>query len=361
MPLIRRDSTAADGRPKRSIHPPRRDLPYASKPKKKKYIWELKFCQEALDEMLKPKHYTIAAPFYVPVDPVALNIPNYHSIIKRPMDLSTISSKLKTNTYENAKEFEADVRLMFKNCYKFNIPGDPTFTCGQRLEEAFDKKWATKDRWLHAHEPPSVRAEHSGIDSDDDGAGAAPSDDEAQDSESDGDAEKLLALQRQMEELSKQVEHLSQKKKKTPPAPKKKATGAASSKAPKSHAAAASSGPKKSGASTTTARGKKASGAGGAGAAGKKDKRWVSYAEKQLISNVISSLPEKQMNEALSIIQRNAPSLIGSSADGEIELDIDELPNDVLLKLLNFVKKHAPQAVAELEAEGSFIGSKEGS
>ncbi|KZZ86806.1 Bromodomain protein [Ascosphaera apis ARSEF 7405] len=346
LPLIRRDSTAADGRPKRSIHPPKnRDLPYSAKPKRKKYIWELKFCQEALDEMYKNKYVNIASAFYQPVDPVALNIPNYHSIIKKPMDLSTISSKLKANIYENAKEFEADVRLMFKNCYKFNINGDPVYTAGQKLNEVFDKKWATKDRWLHSHAPPNVRAEHdSAAESDEEVGVGAVSEEENEESEGDVDEEKLAALRRQMEELTKQVEVLSQKKKKTPPASKKKGTATSSSKAPRT------SGANKKSTGAAAGKSKKA-GAGGSATGGKKEKaaRWVSYQEKQLISNVISTLPEKQMNEALSIIQRNAPSLIGSSADGEIELDIDELPNEVLLKLLNFVKKHAPQAVAELE------------
>ncbi|KAI5288137.1 hypothetical protein KEM54_005439 [Ascosphaera aggregata] len=346
LPLIRRDSTTADGRPKRSIHPPKnRDLPYSAKPKKKKYVWELKFCQEALDEMFKPKHYQYASAFYLPVDPVALNIPNYHSIIKRPMDLGTIQNKLKANLYENAKEFEADVRLMFKNCYRFNINGDPTYTAGQKLNDVFDKKWATKDRWLHAHEPPNARHEHDSAADTDEEAAAPATDEDNEESEADVDEEKLAALRRQMEELSKQVEVLSQKKKKTPPAPKKKGSTAASgsSKAPRT---STGGGSKKA----SAAAGSKAK-KGGAGGHGKKEKaaRWVSYQEKQLISNVISTLPEKQMNEALSIIQRNAPSLIGSSADGEIELDIDELPNEVLLKLLNFVKKHVPQAVAELE------------
>ncbi|KAI5301963.1 hypothetical protein KEM56_001183 [Ascosphaera pollenicola] len=348
LPLIRRDSTAADGRPKRSIHPPKnRDLPYSSKPKKKKYIWELKFCQEALDEMYKNKYVAIASAFYQPVDPVALNIPNYHSIIKKPMDLSTISSKLKANIYENAKEFEADVRLMFKNCYKFNINGDPVYTAGQKLNEVFDRKWAMKDRWLHAHEPPNVRAEHdSAAESEEDVGAGAISYEENEESEAEVDEEKLAALRRQMEELTKQVEVLSQKKKKTPPATKKKGAAGpgASSKAPRTSGAT-----KKATAAAGKAR--KSGGAAGSGGGAKKEKaaRWVSYQEKQLISNVISTLPEKQMNEALSIIQRNAPTLIGSSAEGEIELDIDELPNEVLLMLLNFVKKHAPQAVAELE------------
>ncbi|EGD97974.1 Transcription regulator BDF1 [Trichophyton tonsurans CBS 112818] len=83
LPLIRRDSTTADGRPKRSIHPPKnRDLPFSMKPKKKKFQQELKFCQEVLNELHKQRYYAHASFFYIPVDPVALNIPSYHNVIR---------------------------------------------------------------------------------------------------------------------------------------------------------------------------------------------------------------------------------------------------------------------------------------
>jgi len=36
------------------------------------------------------------------------------------MDLGTVKHKLTNNLYEKAKDFEEDVRLIFKNCYKFN-------------------------------------------------------------------------------------------------------------------------------------------------------------------------------------------------------------------------------------------------
>ncbi|KAL2001485.1 hypothetical protein VTN02DRAFT_1686 [Thermoascus thermophilus] len=324
LPLIRRDSTNADGRPKRSIHPPKRDLPYTTKPKKK-YQWELRFCQEVLDELHKQKHYSYAVPFYYPVDPVALNIPTYHSIIKRPMDLSTVQSKLKTGQYENSKDFEVDMRQIFKNCFKFNIPGDPTFTAGKKLEEVFEAKWAQKARWLETHEP---HREHQSAGSSDE-----DSDEEEEDSDDDADQEKLNMLQRQIAEMSKQVEAITQKKKKTPPA----------------------SG-KKSGKSKT---GKKESKKGTVGGIPKKDKkgikgskpekqRWVTYHEKQIISNGISSLPDKKMQEALKIIQNNVPSLKGTQ-ETEIELDIDELPNEVLVMLLKFVKKNAPHVLEEEE------------
>lgn len=284
LPLIRRDSSTADGRPKRSIHPPKRDLPYSTKPKKKKFQWELKFCQEVLEELHKPKHYAYAMPFYVPVDPVALNIPTYHSIIKKPMDLSTMQGKLRTGEYENSKDFEADMRLIFKNCYKFNIPGDPTYSAGQRLEEVFNGKWAQKARYLEAHEPQ--HEQHSVDSSDED------SDEEVE--ESDEDTEKLTMLQKQIAEMSRQVEAITHKKKKTPPASKK----AGKSKSGKKDS-------KKSGTVTVGKKDKKAS-----SKSSKPEKqRFVTYHEKQVISNGISSLPDKKMQEALKIIQSNVPAL----------------------------------------------------
>lgn len=277
LPVIRRDSSNPDGRPKRSIHPPKRDLPYSTKPKKKKFQWELRFCQEVLDELHKQKHYSWVMPFYYPVDPVALNIPTYHSVIKKPMDLSTAQSKLKTGQYENAREFENDVRLIFKNCYRFNIPGDPTFVCGQRAEEIFNAKWAQKSDYLEAHEPhPEQNTDSSDEDSDEDAE------------ESEEDDEKLTLLQKQIAEMSRQVEAITNKKKKTPPSSKK-----VGKKLAKKDSKKISSG-KRDKKSKISQPGKT---------------RAITYNEKQIISNGISSLPDKRMQQALQIIQNNVPQL----------------------------------------------------
>ncbi|CRG92262.1 hypothetical protein PISL3812_09319 [Talaromyces islandicus] len=311
LPTIRRDSTNPDGRPKRAIHAPKRDLLYSAKPKKRKFQYELKFCQSVLKELYDDKLWTIANPFYYPVDPVALNIPTYHSVIKKPMDLSTIQTKLNAGQYENAKEMEADVQLMFKNCFKFNIPGDPIYQCGQKLQEVFNAKWANKDSWLEENDPDNRQSGSSDDDSDE------------VDSEEDADQEKLQALQRQIAEMSKQVEAITQKKKKTPPASKK----AGKTKSGKKDSKKGSKGDKRSKSS-------------------KSEKRSVTYHEKQIISNGISTLPDKKMQEALRIIQSNVPALKGTQ-ETEIELDIDELPNEVLLLLLKFVKKNAPQVLED--------------
>lgn len=278
LPVIRRDSSNPDGRPKRSIHPPKRDLPYSTKPKKKKFQWELRFCQEVLDELHKQKHYSWVMPFYYPVDPVALNIPTYHSVIKKPMDLSTVQSKLKTGQYENAKEFENDVRLIFKNCYRFNIPGDPTYICGQRAEEIFSAKWTQKSDYLEAHEPhPEQNTDSSDEDSDEDAE------------ESEEDDEKLTLLQKQIAEMSRQVEAITNKKKKTPPSSKK----VGKTKLAKKDSKKISSG-KRDKKSKISQPGKT---------------RAITYSEKQIISNGISSLPDKRMQQALQIIQNNVPQL----------------------------------------------------
>ncbi len=281
LPLIRRDSTNVDGRPKRSIHPPKRDLPYSTKPKKKKFQWELRFCQEVLDELHKPKHYLYAAPFYFPVDPVALNIPTYHSIIKKPMDLSTISSKLQTGQYENAKEFETDIRQILKNCFKFNLKGDPTYMAGEKFEEVFNTKWSQKERYLAAHEPHPEQhsAESSEEESDED--------EEASDDE---EEEAINRLKKQIADMSQQLEAMTQKKKKTPP---KKTKSKKKADTKKSGVTGAGKKDKKSGSKPT-----------------KSEKpRYVSYHDKQIISNGISSLPDKKMQEALKIIQSNVPAL----------------------------------------------------
>lgn len=93
-----------------------------------------------------------AGPFNSPVDPVALNIPHYPSIIKNPMDFSTIDRKLASSNpakpdsnprnprYNNADEVVTDVRLIFSNCVTFNGPDHVVTAMGKRVEEVFDKQ-----------------------------------------------------------------------------------------------------------------------------------------------------------------------------------------------------------------------------
>ena len=290
IPLIRRDSTLGDGRPKREIHPPApRDLPYANqKPKKKKYQWELKFCDKLLAEFAKNKYTNISWPFLTAVDPVALNIPTYHSIIKKPMDLGTMKAKLDHGEYENAKEFEADARQMFQNCYRFNPPSDPINIAGHELEKAFDSEWAKKRDWIEANTPSSGPQSVGSSEPED-----SDEEDEEEDEEEEIDQTQLSKLQQQIAAMSRQVELITQKKK-SPPVSSKKATKGAKPIRKETKKAAAPAKTEKKAASKPA----------------KKEKTpYVTYEQKQDISNRINSLSETKMATALRIIRENMPNL----------------------------------------------------
>ena len=289
VPLIRRDSTVGDGRPKREIHPPApRDLPYANqKPKKKKYQLELKFCDKVLAELLKPKYSYCNYPFLAPVDPVALNIPQYHSVIKKPMDLGTTRTKLDQGQYENAREFESDIRLVFQNCYRFNRPGDLIDTAGHQLENVFNSEFGKKRDFIEQNTPGSGPQSAGSSEADD-------SDEEEEEDDEEDDHEQLSQLQilqKQIAAMSRQVEMI-QKKKTSPPAAGKKASKGSKPARKDSKKAAPVKVEKK------------------AARPVKKEKApYVSYEQKQDISNRINSLPENKMATALKIIRDNMPNL----------------------------------------------------
>ncbi|GBC07428.1 hypothetical protein RclHR1_07460004 [Rhizophagus clarus] len=62
-------------------------------------------------------------------------------IVKYPMDLFTINSKLKNNEYTILEEFEEDIRLIFCNCYTYNDGESEIYCLGKALESVFNKKW----------------------------------------------------------------------------------------------------------------------------------------------------------------------------------------------------------------------------
>ena len=57
-----------------------------------------------------------AWPFYQPVDVKALNLHDYHEVIKKPMDLSTVQANIDRDLYKNKEDFANDIRLIFENC-----------------------------------------------------------------------------------------------------------------------------------------------------------------------------------------------------------------------------------------------------
>ncbi|KAM7393173.1 hypothetical protein PAMA_008024 [Pampus argenteus] len=103
---------------------------------------QLKYCNSILNEMLSKKHASYAWPFYKPVDAEALQLHDYHDIIKYPMDLSTVKKKMDGRDYLDAQGFAADVRLIFSNCYKYNPPHHDVVTKARKLQGVFEKRFA---------------------------------------------------------------------------------------------------------------------------------------------------------------------------------------------------------------------------
>ncbi|XP_051690366.2 LOW QUALITY PROTEIN: bromodomain-containing protein 3 [Oryctolagus cuniculus] len=64
--------------------------------------------------------HQFAWPFYQPVDAIKLNLPDYHKIIKNPMDMGTTRKRLENNYYWSASECMQDFNTMFTNCYIYN-------------------------------------------------------------------------------------------------------------------------------------------------------------------------------------------------------------------------------------------------
>ncbi|VDP16734.1 unnamed protein product [Onchocerca flexuosa] len=67
-----------------------------------------------LKEVLKPAmRHKHAWPFMKPVDAVRLGLPDYHKVIKRPMDMNTIEKRLRNCYYYSAKDCMQVSRLLF--------------------------------------------------------------------------------------------------------------------------------------------------------------------------------------------------------------------------------------------------------
>lgn len=331
MPQIRRDSSI-NSRPARAIKPPpTRELTYA-KPKRKEHMLELKFCEFVLDQLRSPRNAAINSIFIAPVDPVALNIPHYRNIIKNPMDLSTMAQKLKQGQYSKANEFKKDLELMVENCLTFNTPPNPVRDLAIAMKREFGGLWQGKEKWEKANRPASQRATSQ--------SGDEESADEDADEEEEGeedDKAQILALQQQLAMLQNTLNGMATTGK---PAKVKKAkakSGGGSRKIGNVSAVPKSK--------VVTSKTKKAS-----------KPKIVTYDEKQEISEAVGNMNESQVARLTQIITENCAKYRDME---EMELEIDDLPNNVQAMLLKYVReifgnpKRAARAVSpdDLAAE----------
>ncbi|XP_006640724.1 bromodomain-containing protein 3 isoform X5 [Lepisosteus oculatus] len=363
--VSRREST---GRP---IKPPKKDLEDGEVPqhagKKGKLNEHLKYCDSILKEMLSKKHAAYAWPFYKPVDAEALELHDYHEIIKHPMDLSTVKKKMDSREYQDAQGFAADIRLMFSNCYKYNPPDHEVVAMARKLQDVFEMRFAKMpDEPAEPAPPPAPPAAPvvSKSTESSESSGDTSSDSDSSDSEEER-ATRLAELQEQLKAVHEQLAALSQapvskpkkkKEKKEKEKEKKKKDKekdkdkhnkgkVEEEKRAKSSQPAKQTqqkkAPTKKANSTTTATRQPKKGAKPPAATYESDEEEdslpMTYDEKRQLSLDINRLPGEKLGRVVHIIQSREPSLRDSNPD-EIEIDFETLKPSTLRELERYVK-----------------------
>ncbi|KAK3386416.1 hypothetical protein B0H63DRAFT_391911 [Podospora didyma] len=381
VPLIRRDSTKPDSRTKRPVKPAHpKDLVYDTK--RKKMIPELRFCEEVLQEIGRSKYIDFNAPFKLPVDPVALNIPHYHKIIKKPMDLKTMEKKMSAGEYSSAKEFERDFDLIVKNCKTFNGEDHTVYEQALKLQSIFRKEMAKKDEWLSKNAPASLPTPTHATtsprlkdDSDeDDDADSEPDQIDESDKEYQASLQRQATIQRRLEveqknindllssaspsmddiEIAQSVVAMLQKnllaeRQKQASLPVKKASKPKPAKAKRPGGGASGGGSTKK----SSLSGPSDNHRGGAtkksgGTKKQPTKRKIGVVEKEVIAAGIGELDGVLLERAIDIIKKDTGQ--GENDSGELELDIEVLSQEALVMLYEMAIKEFPGLRKEKES-----------
>ncbi|KAM0736679.1 CREB-binding protein [Formica fusca] len=109
---------------------------------KKKYLLKPDELRQALMPTLEKlyRQDPESIPFRQPVDPQALGIPDYPTIVKKPMNLSTIKKKLDTEKYSDPWEYVDDVRMMFDNAWLYNRTSSRVYKNCTELSKVFEQE-----------------------------------------------------------------------------------------------------------------------------------------------------------------------------------------------------------------------------
>ncbi|XWS37139.1 hypothetical protein CRYUN_Cryun19dG0017600 [Craigia yunnanensis] len=119
----------------------------------------MKQCETLLNRLMQ---HNLGWVFNNPVDVVKLNIPDYFTVIKHPMDLGTVKKKIASGQYSSPLDFAADVRLTFSNAMTYNPPGNDVHYMAETLSKYFEVRWKAIEKKLpvtmHVDAVPSTAA-----------------------------------------------------------------------------------------------------------------------------------------------------------------------------------------------------------
>ncbi|XP_017700225.2 transcription factor GTE9-like isoform X2 [Phoenix dactylifera] len=111
------------------------------------YAMLMKQCEALLKRLMAHQYAWV---FNTPVDVVKLNIPDYFHVIKHPMDLGTIKSRIASGAYSSLWGFVSDVRLTFTNAMTYNPPGNDVHIMADIMSKFFETRWKPIEKKLAA-------------------------------------------------------------------------------------------------------------------------------------------------------------------------------------------------------------------
>ncbi|KAK9073985.1 hypothetical protein SSX86_006580 [Deinandra increscens subsp. villosa] len=321
----------------------------------------MKMCRQVLTKLMKHKLSWI---FKAPVDAVALGLHDYHQIIKRPMDLGSVKSKLSENKYSSPVDFASDVRLVFENALLYNPKTDNAHRMADQLLTYFEGLFRPIEAEL------ATRSHVNGFSAPDEFDGSSWDDirtpERSKKPKTSGPVTSPFITNKQIHStaLNPTIQPVIQSPVRIPPVVQSPVrTPSPMQRTPSPIQAAEMIKP-----SLTATR----------GAVGKlpkpraKDlnKREMNMEEKQKLGLGLQSMPPEKMPQLLQIIRKRNSQL--AQEGDEIELDIEALDTETLWELDRFVanwKKHVSKtkrqallvsSAADIDIDIDEVPSSEG-
>ncbi|XVF04314.1 hypothetical protein REPUB_Repub05bG0072000 [Reevesia pubescens] len=258
-----------------------------------------KSCSNLLGKLMKHKFGWV---FNKPVDVKGLGLLDYYSIVKHPMDLGTVKTRLNKNLYKSPREFAEDVRLTFRNAMLYNPKGQDVHGMADTLLRMFDENWEVIESEYNFNRR-SERSHDYNLLTPTSRRNLAPAPVQAHAPLTSAPALSQLPLEartlERSESMTMPVDPKSRDLNLTP-------TGRIGV-------------PKKPKAKDP-------------------DKRDMTYEEKQRLSVNLQNLPSEKLDSIVQIIKKRNPALF--QQEDEIEVDIDSVDAETLWELDRFVTNY---------------------
>lgn len=253
-------------------------------------------CKQILEKLMKRKYGWI---FNKPVDTIRLGLHDYNLIIKNPMDLGTVKSKLDRNEYKTPQDFAADVRLTFNNAMVYNPKGEQVHAMAELFLNNFEDMFKTAYQKYEAEDNKIV----------------APQQRTCEEQIVEPGAPEQILIAKKSNAAPSPATVLS------PPVPIQVLSAVVSVPTALKFCPQSVASPR--------------SGKLPKPMVNDRNKRQMTFEEKAKLGLSLQNLPQEKMDHMLQILKKRNSSL--PEEDGEIELDIEALDNETLWELYTFV------------------------